>query len=359
MRVISGLALAAAVMLLAPTSVMAAEQAKPKPGAACQKKGVTSGDYVCTSRKGKLVWVVRSSTSPVTTKSCTARTVPSGKAAGSNELQPGGQRLRSATSPDGIVWTRNSDTIVDQAATPSLTRTSDGRPMLFMTANQVAGGRDGFAVALGTANGLSWTQCSVQLVGFPAGLSAVDPDVVALPGGGYRVFLTGSIGNGSDRIGIHYADSPDGFVWTYGGVAFSPVASVLDSMTFRLGDIWHMYVLNQTSMAMFHATSADGKSFVQQDESERKVDGKAQVLSQGLMVGDQMRIYGFGSPGQTRGGWEIRSFVTADGTTLIGDSRLLLSITGAPSSESVFVKDPAVTQLADGTYLMVYSTVIP
>jgi len=93
--------------------------------------------------------------------------------------------VRAATSLDGITWSRLSDAILDQIGTPSLVIGPKGLPLLYTTAHQVDGRRDGFVVSIGTAVGNSWRHCQVSLKGFPAGLLGVDPDVVVLTGCGY------------------------------------------------------------------------------------------------------------------------------------------------------------------------------
>jgi len=133
---------------------------------------------------------------------------------------PGGNRVRTATSSDGITWSRIPAAILDQIDTPSLVIGPKGLPLLYTTAHQVNGRQDGFVVSIGTADGKSWRHCQVSLKGFPAGLLGVDPDVVSLSGGSYRMYLTGSASSDSSRIAIHYSDSADGLTWTYGGLAF-------------------------------------------------------------------------------------------------------------------------------------------
>lgn len=285
---------------------------------------------------------------------CRERAVPTGKAPGSNELQPGGTQLRMATSPDGMTWTRVPDALIDQSATPSLARRADGQLLLYMTAH---GGKsqDAFTVSLGSADGLTWTHCDAIRQGFPQWLTGTDPDVVPLPNGaGFRIFMTGSITAGSRQVGIHYADSSDGITWQYGGIALQRAEQpIIDSMTFIIGDTWHMYALDGQSISMMHATSHNGKTFAIVDSAKRTIAGKPHVLSQAVMVGDTMRIYGFGPRGM-----EIRSFTTTDGATLVADTQLLLALDDA-RGEHIFIKDPAVVQLNDGTYLMVYATAIP
>ncbi len=286
---------------------------------------------------------------------CTPRPLASGLAPGTNELMPGGTRLRAAVSTDGLTWTRLPEPIIDQAATPTLTRLPDGRPLLFMTAHKINGVRDGTAVAIGTLDGRSWTHCKVELVGFPPDVLGSDPDVVALPEGGFRLFVTGSVGAGNPPpVGIHYADSDDGLHWVYGGIALKRnTGPLIDSMTFIHDGVWHMYTLQATSIAMVHGTSTDGKSFTIASEGEVRIGVEPHVLSHATYIGFAHRIFGFGPRGET-----IRAFDIGAGGTLTGDSRALLSTKDGDPGDKLFVKDPAVTVLDDGSYLMVYATAL-
>ena len=337
------------VILVTSTLVTAAPSwAAPSEGKRCPKAGQTSGSLVCTKKQGKLLWVKKVSTQQA---DCEVRVTGSGRAAGTNESMPGGNRVRAATSSDGITWNRLPNAILDQVATPSLVIGPKGLPLLYTTAHHINGRQDGFAVSVGSADGRTWRHCRVNLKGFPAGVMGVDPDVVALPGGGYRMYLTGSAIPGSPRIAIHYADSPDGVTWTYGGIAFGRPDSILDSVTFRVGETWHMYTLSENT-DMVHGVSPDGRTFTYLGKAPILIDGKPFVLSQAAVTGDQMRVFGFG-PG---GSW-ISAVATSDGATWQPDAQPALVFD--PSVESKFIRDPAVVKLANGSYLMVYATPIP
>ncbi|MFM7678113.1 MAG: hypothetical protein ACKO83_04605, partial [Roseiflexaceae bacterium] len=210
---------------------------------------------------------------------CRARPVATGKAPGSNELQPGGNRLRIVRSTDMQSWSVDPDFLIDQSATPSLTVSPTGLPLLYMTAHAINGKQDGFAVSVGDAEGRTWRHCYAELINFPAGVLGVDPDVVRVADQQYRIYLTGGLRKGERKLGIHYADSTDGITWQYGGVAFESDDSVIDSMTFKLGDTWHMYVLPIDGIDMIHATSTDGISFVQESRAHRLIDNRPHVLS--------------------------------------------------------------------------------
>lgn len=286
---------------------------------------------------------------------CTPRALPTGAAPGTNELMPGAQRLRSATSPDGLAWKRTDMTIADQAATPSLTRTADGRPLLLYTAHAIDAPNDGVAAAIGAADGRAWQHCALAWSGMPAGVRATDPDVVQLSDGTYRMYFTSPVpGVTPARAGIFRAESRDGLAWSFGGAAFPYATTVIDPMTFRAGGAWHQYALDGMNAAMVHGTSADGQTFAFSDVGQRTIGGEPYVLSQATQVGDVVRVYGFGPMGQS-----IRSFTTTNGADLTPDPAVLLALDASVTAERTFIKDPAVVRLSDGGYLMVYSTVIP
>ena len=334
-----------------------------KSGTNCSTVGATSivkkVSYICVTAGMKKVWrkattattATTTTTTVPTASECVVRATASGLASGANESMPGGNRVKAAVSSDGATWTRLPAAILDQIGTPSLVINSQGLPLLYTTAHKVNGNSDGFVVSVGTADGRTWRHCSVNLKGFPAGVLGVDPDVVALSGGGLRMYLTGSSGAGSNRIAIHYADSTDGVTWTYGGLAFQSTDSILDSVTFKLQDTWHMYVLTGTSTEMTHGISSDGRTFTSVGKGTVLLDGKTVVLSQAVVIGGQMRVFCFAPPGS----W-IRSLITADGTTFKTDSQVALTFDS--SVEYKFIRDPAVVQLANGSYFMAYSTPI-
>ena len=285
---------------------------------------------------------------------CTERTPASGKASGTNELMPGGSRVRLATSTDGSTFNRTGKTVLDQAATPSLVLSPTGLVLLYYTAHKVDGTKDGAAVSIGSADGSQWKHCQLNFSGFPGGISTVDPDVVRRSDGTYRLYVTGSVTGTSSLTGIHYADSPDGINWTYGGLAFQHSSSILDSVTFAVNGTWHMFTLSSSGSGMVHGTSVNGSSFTFVDHAERLMGGQPFVISQAASLSGATRLFAFGPRGQT-----IRSFTTSDGSSLVAGTVDHLSFSAEQSQESIFIKDPAVIRLPSGQVLMAYSTVIP
>jgi hypothetical protein len=286
-----------------------------------------------------------------TLPNCTERTVGSGKVDGTNELMPGSQRIRLATSTDGASFARTGITVLDQAATPSLVLSAAGLPYLYYTAHKTDGIRDNAALSIGNADATIWKHCQLNFTGMPSNLSSVDPDVVKRNNGSFRMYITGPISG--NLMGIHYADSSDGINWAYQGVALQHASSVLDSITFEAGGRWHMYALNATSIDMVYASSSDGASFSFVDSSSRKIGGQPYVISQAIQLDGATRLYAFGPGGQ-----EIRSFITSNGANLTEGTTTHLSFSNRETPESIFIKDPAVVQLPSGDVLMAYSTAI-
>jgi hypothetical protein len=293
-----------------------------------------------------------SSTADTTAGACTVRTAPSGKVPGSNELQPGGQRIRLARSLDGENFERLNLTILDQAATPTMLAMPDGQLYVYYTAYQAYKGRDGAALSIGSADGATWQHCELNYQGLPEMVNPVDPDIIALDDGTYRMFVTGPTSSG--QFGIHSLDSSDGLNWAYRGEAYASASGNLDSATMRIGSSWHMFVLQLMTVEMTHSTSPDAVQFTAIDTKLYTIDGQPHVLSQGLVDGEATRIFGFSPMGQ-----KIRSFRTTDGSDLVADETVHLSFDAAQAEESIFIKDPAVAFAADRSIWMVYSTAIP
>ena len=291
-------------------------------------------------------------------KVCRERPIPQGKAPDRNENQPGGNRLRIVRSADMKAWSVDAEFLIDQSATPSLTISPTGMPLLYMTANAINGKQDGFAVSVGDINGRTWRHCYAELINFPPGVLGVDPDVVRVADQQYRIYLTGGLRKGERKLGIHYAESIDGITWQYGGIAFESDDSVIDSMTFKLGDTWHMYVLPIDGIDMVHATSTDGKSFVKESRASRMIDNKPHVLSHtiiGVNGDTNALVMAFQPPG--RG---ISMAQTSDGTTFQRIPDITNPVINLADGDARFTRDPAIVALGGDTpYLLVYATAIP
>lgn len=131
----------------------------------------------------------------------------------------GSQVLRSATSPDGLVFTVEAgerfrpgtgDAGISQV--PHAVRLADGRWRLSYVADWLgtggAGPRNNTRTAISTDEGLTWT------VENPAATAAdsVDPDVVKVEDGSFRLYY-------KNYESFRAAASPDGFAYSSSGAA--------------------------------------------------------------------------------------------------------------------------------------------
>ncbi len=120
--------------------------------------------------------------------------------AGPNVLGPWNARLLTATSSDGLNWTRTYRVVADQADVPAAIVAADDRIFLyFVTWCDDVHNRVVVAISDDTQN---WAYKLVNIEGIPPGSSApVDPAVVQIDDGRWRMYFTlGAPGGG---IGQH------------------------------------------------------------------------------------------------------------------------------------------------------------
>lgn len=139
---------------------------------------------------------------------------------GSDLIQPV-RRLFSAVSQDGIEWTKEGLRLESEgtpdsgfASVPDLMALSDTTWIMYYTGDGNRKGSEPFntiRAAISPNQGEYWWR--VDLRGFSS--NCMDPDIIALPGGKFRMFYTtpyppGSTGN----LRIVSATSSDGLKWT-------------------------------------------------------------------------------------------------------------------------------------------------
>lgn len=281
-------------------------------------------------------------------------TPPTEAGTGSGVETPGRRRLMTATSTDGLTFTRTNTIVTDQANVPDLVMDADGTLYLYYAGWTVGDRNNAAAVAISEDQGKTWTFHQVDIGVANGRMShSSDPDVVLLEDGTFRMYSTFNLPNSTDP-GIFVEEGTDGIHFSEGTLAFSGTPPALDSNTFFAGDLWHMYTLSGRTMDSYHATSTDGLTFTEQSHKTYWIDNLDMVMSNVLPIEGGYRMYGF-SP--TSG--DIRSLTSSDGTTWTAEAGVRLALDTTSGFESTYVKDPAVIKLLDGTYLMVYVTQIP
>lgn len=275
-------------------------------------------------------------------------TPPTGREPNARKESPGEFRLLSATSPDGLTFTRTNQVIGDQANVPDMILDAQGRIFLYYTISKVGDIKDACVVAISGDNGKTWVYKLAKFNGIDR-KALSDPDVVRLPDGTIRLYGTTQVGN---KIGIMVGESRDGITFDVRGTAFEVAGeNALDSITYQVGDQWHIMTLANETVDMWYGTSSDGLKFTHKDRIKFMAGNQQYAPSNGIPVSNGFRMYAFNIPTK-----DFRSFLTTDSKTWKVEDGVRLSFDPTNPLESEYVKDPAVVKLANGSYFMVYAT---
>jgi hypothetical protein len=285
-------------------------------------------------------------------------TPPTGAGNGPGEHGPWNNRLLSATSKDGLTWTRTGAVVTDQGDVPDLVIDKQGWVYLYYTGWTVGNQNNKTVVAISQDLGKSWVYKYITITGADGGSDKVDPDVQILDDGTFRLYATWDPSDGKGAR-THYFESKDGLSFTFGGQAYYQSGSkgMLDPTTIKIGSTWHLFAGGQsnTPSGNFHATSTDGKTFTTAEDIMFASGSQMMAVSNGLAVDGGYRMYCFnhGDPAA------IYSFFTTDGVTWTEEAGKRLEVDSSTGKESGSVKDASVVRLPDGSYLMVYVSQIP
>lgn len=247
-----------------------------------------------------------------------------------------------ATSSDGLSFTKQ-DTLLERAGVPNLLRLNDGT-LVLMFQYFSATDWDAFdviAYKTSSDSGATWSEMNtVAFNDLPEPIDAdkkpMDPTLVQTEDGTLRLYFTYHA-KGKTMPALYSADAQsltdDFSVNPNPALALSKQA-LLDPAVAYLNGMWHHYTWIDKSEHNIHSTSKDGVTFTQQDDVVLPMDFLGQVIA----TDGGLRFYGTTGQG-------IGSATSTDGSTWTMDTGT--RIQGA---------DPGVTQLADGTYLMAYTS---
>jgi len=277
-------------------------------------------------------------------------------------------RLLIATSNDGLNFTRTNDILADRASVPDAVVLNNGRILVyFVAAGKIVNGQEiktnETVMAVSDDNGKTWVYKNVTFNGVPSGATfPVDPNVVLTTDGNLRLFTTidpDTTGPQKART-YSFLSTDGGFTYEMEGERFAlPNRDVLDPENFQFSETnWQLWAGTQ------HATSPDGYNFTYEGEVQY-----APVVINGMtyyaVVADitkfptYYRMYVHGSSPNPGDNYWIKSLTSIDtyNWTLEQGNRLTIApSTGKESSDLMF---PTVVSLNDGTYLMIYQTIIP
>lgn len=282
-------------------------------------------------------------------------TPPTGRGSGPEERGPWSNRLMSATSADGLTFTRTNQVITDQGDVPDLLQDRRGWIYLYYIGWTVGSERNKIVAAISQDGGRTWIYKKTVLAGFEGMSDPVDPDVQILADGAFRLYVTAAPPGEPPRT--YYAEGSDGIHFEKKGIAFDPPGTPLDPSTLVIGETWHIFAGGPTRQpgANWHGTSSDGRTFVFDEEKLLVKDGLPHALSNGTAADAGYRFYAFPHAEIP----VINSFFTTDGVSWTAEPGMRLEMDPSTRLESLGVKDAAVVHLADGTYYMVYVTQIP
>ncbi|MBI2867072.1 MAG: hypothetical protein HYX97_01900, partial [Chloroflexi bacterium] len=259
---------------------------------------------------------------------------------------PWRHRVVSASSADGLAWKADGVVLADQASVPDAVVDREGRIRVYY----VDWRNQGITVAIARADG-EYDYYQVALAGQPF-KQMVDPDVVLLPDGRYRMFYVAStpgVPGSSNRI--ESAISDDGVVFTQEPGVRLEGLGLTDPDVILVGDVWYAYVsLGPRNLVYI---SRDGSTFTFLDYLPLLGS-----VSGTIPVEGGYRMYYHASAGGPGGSLSVHSaFLPAGGAAWQYEGLRLAPTAG--SLDALGVADPAPIRLSDGTFKMFYKTFIP
>ena len=249
-----------------------------------------------------------------------------------------------ATSTDGLTFTGRT-LVLKAAGVPNLQRLPDGTLVLlyqyFSSTDQTM--FDQIAYSTSSDSGKTWTDpAAVNITNLPTSIDGkkkpMDPTLVQLTDGSLRLYFTYHV-KGNQTAALYEATAADGKISSAFVSNSTPSLMVdknlLDPSVASFNGVWHHYSWQMESDANYHSTSTDGITFTLQSDVTLPMDFLGEVVP----MNNGLRFYGTGKGG-------VLSAFSSDGSTWTMDS-------GSRVTQGA---DPGVTQLADGSYVMIFTS---
>jgi hypothetical protein len=217
-------------------------------------------------------------------------------------------RVLSASSRDGLVWTRDAGVRLEHASVPCAVSAGDRIFLYYVDADRGPGQPESVGCATST-DGLRFEKQPFAIDGMTA-RKALDPSVLRDSDGGFRLYYLASNAPGdpaADRRDheIHLALSDDGIRFRNSGVAIT-YPDLVDPDVFLYRSTWFMYVFGGRGTLI--ARSGDGRRF----EYERVLDLPGWGTVAPLQLEDgRLRLYAFEQ--RRPEGNSVRSFASTNG----------------------------------------------
>ncbi len=253
---------------------------------------------------------------------------------------PYAHHVESATSPDGLAWTRDQQTIAEHASVPCAIALDAGRILVYyVDASQLPETINGSESLDG---GKTWKVLGVTIEGL-SGTKAVDPSIVKLPDGRLRLYYFNVHGeiNQHGEHSIYSAVSDDGVHFKEEKEVYRH-RGLVDPDIFWTGTNWRMYVYNLHDRATIMAQSEDGLTF--QDAGTLPLRGWGTVAP--VSLGDKrFRLYAFEQPSSH----SIHSFTSTDLIRWVKEGGVRLTV-----NKDENITDPFPVKLIDGSWKMFF-----
>ena len=279
-------------------------------------------------------------------------------------------RLLTATSKDGINWTKTNFVLTDNASVADGIVLSDGTILIYYVAGCENTGSEQSAneikMVKSQNNGKTWSYHNVIINNTPVGgTPPVDPNVVLMPNGDISMLVTiDADQSGPLKPKSYRATSIDnGSTYTIIGDSIYSITDtlILDPENFRVdASTWYIYAGGVQAQNLLGLSTDDGNSFqhqglnctaISQNPPNCYVCADITEYNTGNYI-----MHAFGDDGN--GYEEIVKLSSTDclNWTLDGTA-LQLNLSSTVESSKVWA--PSVIKLSDGSFLMVYETILP
>lgn len=180
-----------------------------------------------------------------------------------SQTSPYYHQIYSATSTDGLNWTKQNVLLFDHASVPGAVKDTNGTIFLYFDYFASTSSTEKLMVASST-DGITFTTAQeVQITGSTV-IRRVDPTALLLPDGSIRLFYI-DFDVSPNTKEVHSATSVDGIHFTEDlGIRFTK-EPITDPDVFSIGDsVWVMYVTYWgNGMELIRSMATDGLTFIE------------------------------------------------------------------------------------------------
>lgn len=216
----------------------------------------------------------------------------------------------SATSSDGLTWTRDDGIRLSPASVPAAINDGDQRVLLYFVQPPNAPGKPETVACAISTDGMKFDLAPAFQIEGLSTLKAVDPSILKDDEGRFRLYYLASDYQGDPASGpnphpINMAVSDDGVHFRETGTVFR-YPDLVDPDVFRFQDQWLMYVYSRDATII--ARSTDGKQFGYVGPMSPSGWGTTVPVT---LPDGRLRLYAFDQ--RTPIGNVVRSFISMDG----------------------------------------------